>query len=209
MDLLLSTAYFPSIEYMACLSKASHVYIENHETYPKQSLRNRCYIAGSQGVQKLSIPVFRTLGNNTPVDKIQIDNSQDFKNHHFKTIQTLYSSAPFYDYYIDFIEEDIFSSEVNLVQYNLLILKRLMGFLKIQVDIVFTDCFQKYAHDRLDLRVEISQKSAFGSFSLVKNVPFYSQVFRKKNGFIENLSVIDLIFNEGPSASSILKKSYF
>ncbi|MDD2344900.1 MAG: WbqC family protein [Bacteroidales bacterium] len=207
MDLLLSTAYFPSIEYMACLSKANHVFIEKHETYPKQSLRNRCYLAGSQGVQMLTVPVVKIQGKNTPIDEIRIDDNQDFRNHHFKSIQTLYSSAPFFDYYIDFIKEDIFNSETHLLEYNLIIIRRLMSFLKIQVDISFTDCFQKYENNKLDLRTVISHKSAFGSFSIIKKVPFYSQVFREKNGFFENLSVIDLIFNEGPSASSILKNS--
>lgn len=209
MDLLLSTAYFPSIEYMACLSKANHVIIEKKETYPKQSLRNRCYLAGSQGVQMLSIPVVKKMGNNTPIDKIEIDDGQDFRNHHFKTIQTLYSSAPFFDYYIDFIKEDIFNPENNLVEYNTAILRRLMSFLKIKVKIDFTDCFQKCVNDKIDLRTVISHKSAFGSFSVVNSLPSYSQVFRTKRGFFENLSILDLIFNEGPSASLILRNSNF
>ncbi|MDD2411557.1 MAG: WbqC family protein [Bacteroidales bacterium] len=206
MDLLLSTAYFPSIEYMACLTKASRVFIEKHETYPKQSLRNRCYLAGSQGVQMLSIPVVKTLGNNTPVEKIQIDESQDFRSHHFKTIQTLYSSAPFYDYYIDFVKADIFNPENNLIEYNLTILKRLMSFLEIKVNINFTDCFQKNKNDKFDLRFVLSHKTAYGTFSIINSVQTYSQVFSDRNGFFANLSVIDLIFNEGPSASTILKK---
>lgn len=209
MDLLLSTAYFPSIEYMACLTKASRVFIEKHETYPKQSLRNRCYLAGSQGVQMLSIPVVKTLGNNTPVDKIVIDNAQDYRNHHFKTIQTLYSSAPFYDYYIDFVKEDIFNPENNLMEYNLTILKRLMSFLEIKVNIDFTDCFQKHKNDKFDLRFALSHKTAYGTFSIIKSVQTYSQVFSDRNGFFANLSVIDLIFNEGPSASAILKRIIF
>jgi len=191
---------------MACLTKASRVFIEKHETYPKQSLRNRCYLAGSQGVQMLSIPVVKTLGNNTPVEKIQIDESQDFRSHHFKTIQTLYSSAPFYDYYIDFVKADIFNPENNLIEYNLTILKRLMSFLEIKVNINFTDCFQKNKNDKFDLRFVLSHKTAYGTFSIINSVQTYSQVFSDRNGFFANLSVIDLIFNEGPSASTILKK---
>ena len=205
MEILLSTAYFPSIEYMACLVKASHVFIEKHETYPKQSLRNRCYLASSQGIQSLSVPVVKPMGNHTPVNKILMDEKQNFRNHHYKTIQTLYNSAPFFEYYEDFIKECVFYPENNLFEYNLNMLKLLMKILKIQTQMTLTESFNKDSDDKLDLRFLISKKKTCGSSSIMKSNNRYFQVFEQKNGFIENLSVIDLIFNEGPASISILE----
>ncbi len=209
MDVLLSTSYFPSVEYMACLLKASHVTIEKEETYPKQSLRNRCYLAGSQGVQMLSIPVVKTMGNHTPTSLIQIDESKVFRNHHFKTIQTLYRSAPFFEYYVDFIQDCIFFPEPNLFDYNLEIIRRLMNLLKIETPLTISENYQKTPDSKLDFRNNLTHKSSYGSFKVLKNSSYYVQVFDQKNGYIQNLSIIDLILNEGPSAMSILNNSHF
>jgi hypothetical protein len=205
MEILLSTAYFPSIEYMACLVKASHVFIEKYETYPKQSLRNRCYLASSQGIQTLSVPVVKPMGNHTPVDKILIDETQDFRTHHLKTIQTLYQSAPFFEYYLDDVRHAILFNETNLIKYNMNILEMLLKNIKLKKEMLFTMDFEKFMNDKIDLRNLISSKHSCNNYKVINNAPKYFQIFANKTGFFENLSILDLLFNEGPNTLNILR----
>lgn len=204
MEILLSTAYFPSIEYMACLFKASHVYIEKHETYPKQSLRNRCYLASSQGIQALSIPVVKPNGNHTAVNEVLIDEKQDFRTHHLKTIQTLYQSAPFFEYYIDDVRDAIMFNETNLVNYNMNILEMLFRNIIIKREVKFTLDFEKFLKEKIDLRNLITTKHSCNCYKVINNAPKYFQVFSDKIGFLENLSILDLLFNEGSNTPNIL-----
>lgn len=204
MDIIIPTSIFPSIEYIVCISLSNNAYIEKHETYPKQTLRNRYYIATAQGIQYLTIPVIKTLGNNTPVDKIEISSETDFRRNHFKTIQTNYKSAPYYDYYIDFIHDCLFFKEKSLIEYNTFVLKKICKILKINKEFQYTNEYLKEAGSSIDYRQKLCSKQVVGNFSYIKEVDNYNQVFKDKVGFIKNLSIIDLIFNEGPNTTNII-----
>lgn len=184
---------------------SSNTFIEKHETYPKQTLRNRYYIATSQGIQCLSIPVIKTQGNNTPIDKIIISSATDFKRNHFRAINTAYKSAPFFDYYIDFFYECLYYKEDLLIEYNTFILKKICQILSINKDINFTTEFKKKLLSQIDLRQNISNKNAVGEYSNIHDIGCYYQIFEDKIGFIKNLSILDLIFHEGPNAKNIIK----
>ncbi len=207
MDILVSTSIFPSIEYFACHFLASKTFIEHHETYPKQTLRNRYNIATSQGIQSLSIPVIKTQGSNTPICKIEISNATDFQRNHFRAINTAYKSAPFYEYYIDFFNDCIFHKTDSLMEYNTFVFRKICELLKINKEINFTTEYQKIPLNHVDLRNNLSSKSMINQYHYICDIEDYYQVFKEKAGLLKNLSIIDLIFNEGPRAEKIIKSS--
>lgn len=206
MDIVVSTSYFPSIEYIACHHLASNTLIEQYETYPKQSLRNRCYIATSQGLQSLIIPVVKKDGPNTQINRIEIMSNSDFKNQHIKALKTAYHSSPFFEHYFDFISNCINIDESNLIKYNNLIFSKLCELIHLKKEYFFTNEYNKEYIDKHDLRIKLGTKKSVKQFSVIKNQNQYNQVFQEKQGFIENLSILDLIMNEGPMAEIYIKK---
>lgn len=206
MDIVVPTAYFPSIEYIACHHLTSNTFIEQHETYPKQTLRNRCYIATSQGIQPLIIPVLKKDGPNTQINHIEIMHNSDFKKQHIKAIKTAYHSSPFFEHYIDIISECINIKESNLIKYNSFIFSKLCEIIHLKNKHYFTSEFNKELINKTDLRVQLCSKKSVTRFSIINHKTQYNQVFIEKQGFIENLSIIDLIMNEGPMAEIYIKK---
>ena len=204
-SLLLSTAYFPPIQYVTKL--LSSVIVEKFENYSKQSFRNRCVIYGANGPQTLVVPVKKTHGNKTLIKDILIDYDTNWQTNHFRSIQSAYKSAPFYEYYIDdyliFFEKKF----KFLLDLNTQITKIICDHLSIDSVIHFSKTFIHEFNPECDFRNTIHPKKRM--FKPDKNFqPFkYIQVFEEKYGFVENLSVIDLIFNEGIESRTILNKS--
>ncbi len=206
--ILLSTAYFPPIQYFSMISGFKELFIEKHENYSKQSYRNRCNILSANGMLPLVIPVKRLRGTKTSISDIRPDNSYNWQRLHSISIASAYRSAPFYEYYIDDIKP-FFDKKFNfLLDLNTAILDKLLSVLKISVTRKFTS---EYIDDVptgiIDLRDEIHPKSRNpGKNKLFKPV-VYPQVFQEKHGFRQDLSIIDLLFNTGPDARSIIEKS--
>lgn len=202
---VLSTAYMGPIQYFTKCILYSDIYIEQHETYLKQSYRNRCYIYGTNGRIKLTIPVKKLNSNKTK--DILIDYDTNWQRIHWNSIVSAYRSSPFFEFYEDDLKNFYSEKEKTLLDFNQKILKLLLGFLDIDIKISLTESFQrKYEHET-DLRECINPKKRLAGKDN-KFVPYkYNQVFIEKHGFIPNLSVIDLLFNEGSNAMEILRKS--
>lgn len=192
---LLSTAYFPSISWMAFFSQRKEVILDLWETYPKQSYRNRCHIATSHGVMNLSVPVKKPHGNQTKTQDILIDYQQKWQQLHWKSIQTAYQSAPFFLYYQDEIEELIKAEYGNLKEMNEKIILGIADLIGIRTQLKQTEDFTPIENNEEDFRFLIHPK---------KPSPFqikaYYQVFDDQLSFIPDLSVLDLLFNLGPEA---------
>jgi len=193
--LLLSTAYLPAIEYISLISKASQILIEKEENYIKQSYRNRCYILSSHGRQLLSVPVLLGSIHKTPVREIRIDYSKRWQQVHLRALTSAYSSSPYFQFYFESIEKIISSNFDLLIDLNSELLALILTILKINVNLRYTDRFEPSMSAEYDYRYALSPK--IQSHFLVKK---YLQVFDNSNGFVQNLSVLDLIFNVGPEA---------
>lgn len=198
--ILLSTAYFPPIEYFALLS-AFPVIIEQHETYRKQSYRNRCEIYSEKGLMPLSIPVTKPLGNHTPTNQVQTRNQDKWHIKHWRTIQSAYESSPFYLYYKDELKEFLSGNYENLFELNLQLIFRFSDLIGIKPKITLADQFEKNPEGVIDLRNEISPKKDH----IVTGFPSYIQVFSDRKGFIPNLSILDLLFNLGNESKFYLE----
>ena len=200
----LSIAYFPPIEYFALLAKYSDLYIEAHEHYQKQSYRNRCIICTPSGPEALSVPVIKEGGLSRPVRDIRIDYSDPWLQRHTRAFDAAYNSSPFWLYYKDELLEILLSKPEFLWDLNYMLLEKLLEMVGLKADIGLTDDFVK-EYPEGDFRCRIQPKHhGENLMEEHKKEKTYYQVFSSQNGFIPNLSILDLLSAEGPDAVSYI-----
>ena len=170
-----------------------------HKNYNKQSYRNRTFIHSANGVQKLTVPIKHSLIKFTLNDSY-IVNSTNWQQIHWKSIKIAYSSSPYFEFYKDSLEVFFSKKYTKLLDLNMKTIKMVSEWLEVDLN---NDFSKKYVEDyntKFDLRNLIEHKN-----KTKKLIPNYTQVFSNKNGFINDLSIIDLIFNEGPNSLRFLK----
>jgi len=204
---LLSTAYLPPVQYIGKFTGGNPVLIEKHENYQKQSYRNRCYIYGANGKLCLVIPVIKHHGEKTPVHAVEIDYDNPWQKIHLKSIESAYRLSPFYEYYADDFVALYGKKPALLFDWNLTLLNHIIKCLNLGEPPRTTSAYEKNAGAASDFRERIHPKPRlYRPDPLFQPVP-YSQVFRERHGFIPNLSIIDLLFNEGPHAAEVVRES--
>jgi hypothetical protein len=202
LPLILSTSYLPPIEYFTSIINSKEVIIEKKESYKKQTYRNRCEIYSSNGKLDLSIPIIKINGHNTKTEDIIISYKYNWQKKHWRAIESAYNSSPFFLYYKDDLIKFFAEKYESLIDFNFDLLMVLFEMLEIKPEVKFSKEFIKYYDENsIDKRNIISPKNNINSS---ENFPAYTQVFDTKLGFIPNLSIIDLIFNEGPNAIEYL-----
>lgn len=205
---LLASSFFAPIQYYCKLVQYPEIYIEQWENYSKQSYRNRCNIYGANGSLALSVPVVKATSKKILSKDVKISYDTDWQKLHWKGIEAAYKSSPFYEYYIDDFER-FFTKKWNyLLEFNNEIQNEILGALEIEPNIQFTDDFIEFGNSEYDdfrnlIHPKSSKLDKDESFSSEK----YYQVFGDKHGFIENLSILDLIFNMGPESLLYLESS--
>ena len=211
---LLSTAYLPSVAYMAVLARHDSVVIEQKETFPKQTFRNRAAIATGNGVLMLNVPVVRPYGNHTRTEQMTLSYNEPWNVRHWRAIVAAYSAAPYFLYYRDELEKILLQRHERLIDLNDAILNYLLQRFKINCHITYTDSFTPPSDPPTanDLRNLLTNKhtlphpnSQFSIFNF--QFPPYPQVFDTRFGFLPNLSAIDLLFNLGPEAKPLLMQT--
>ncbi len=201
---ILSLPYLPNLEYLICLLNWEKSYIDIHEHYEKQSYRNRAEILTADGVQTLSVPVQKISGKKEKMNEVRIDHRQKWMRTHWRAICSAYGKSPFFEHYIDSFKP-FFSKEYRyLWQFNLDILTICLRILNIKPHWELSRAYMENKTDYEDLRSTLHPKKRSDRQRRFV-IPTYTQVFGK--GFVANLSVIDLIFCEGPNASYFLKKA--
>jgi hypothetical protein len=193
--LLLSTAYLPPVEYFSLISHSVEVFIEREENYLKQSYRNRSIILSTHGPQSLSVPVYLGSQHKTKVKDIKIDYSKRWQKVHLGAIIASYNASPYFQYYFDDIEKIISRKNEYLIELNMNLTETLLNMLKLRINLALTSLFEPVADAQHDFRYSISPK-----IESKYQGKEYLQVFNNENGFVNNLSIIDLIFNTGPDS---------
>ncbi|OYT14894.1 MAG: hypothetical protein B7C24_15960 [Bacteroidetes bacterium 4572_77] len=155
--ILLSTAYFPPISYIALLFQHQEGQIDLWETYSKQTYRNRCYIASASGLMALSVPVKKPFGNKSITKDITIDYTENWQQTHWRSIKSAYQSSPFFLYYQDEIEAVFKEKHGSLHQMNAKILGVLLDLIGFDVPLKITEGFIKPAQESNDFRFSRSE----------------------------------------------------
>lgn len=193
MSALLTTAYLPPVSYMAVLLQRKTAAIEHFENFQKQSYRNRCVIYGPNGRQSLSIPVEKPI---SLIKDVRISYSENWQQVHIKSIEAAYGNSPFFEILGADLFHIIKQNHKFLVDLNNELLFLILQWLRAEVDISFTETFEPIAQHKRDLREIIHPKK---ESLLDQPLPYYQQ-FSGRYGFMADLSVIDLLFHEGPLA---------
>jgi hypothetical protein len=198
---LLPVAYFPPVSYFNALLHFDKIVVEQHETYPKQTYRNRCKIMTANGKLSLTIPMNKPFGNSTKTNEVQIFYGEKWQLIHKRTIESAYLASPYYLYFKDELEIVFHQQHQKLLDLNMSILSTLMELIGIEKKIELNPAYVHHPVDMLDLRQVIHPKKPFDG----KFFPAYTQVFSDRHGFQPDLSILDLLFNLGPETYPYLE----
>ena len=180
------------------MSLEKELVFEVNDNFQKQTYRNRCYIYGANGKQLLNIPIQKISGKQLTKD-VKIDYGSNWQMEHLKSLHSAYRSSPFFEFYIDDLEELFTKKETFLLDLNIQTIQKVMDALQLKVDYLLSKSYEKDLFNDYRFLVNAKSKEKF-------NFPTYTQVFNNKHGFIENLSILDLLFLEGPASELYIKK---
>lgn len=199
---LFPTAYFPSIALMAAMVQTGDIVIEQQETFPKQTHRNRTVIITANGAMTLSVPVVRPNGTHTLTTDIAISYAEHWNLIHWRALEAAYNSSPYFLYYRDGIEKILMQRYDRLIELNEAILEHLFAKLKTQHSITYTNDYRKPCGEPNDFRDRFSYKHP----ERLPECPKYEQVFSDRMPFDGNVGILDLLFNLGPESKDYLLK---
>lgn len=196
--MILPTAYFASIYQFALQAKQTEVFLDGKEHFVKQSYRNRCEIYGANGKLSLIVPL-KKWKNHSNTEDIKISFEDNWQHVHWKSIESAYRTSPFFEFFEEEIKPLIYNKEDNLFLRNLKITKELNALIGINQQISITDSYEAQIPD-YRITIHPKRKDFYNGLTFKA----YIQVFEEKNGFLPNLSILDLLFNLGTECKSYL-----
>jgi hypothetical protein len=202
MQALLHPSYFPSISHYVAMVQADSVLYEVEDNFQKQTNRNRAYIFSPNGIQLLNIPIKHTKEAHQKTKDIIVDNTSDWQKQHFKSLETAYRSSPFFEFFEDDIRPFYEKQHKFLLDLNYESIAIVSKCLREKIDFETTTEYLLEIDESTtkDYRYLIEGKK---DKSIIQR---YMQVFEDKHGFINNLSILDLLFNEGKFTVDYLKE---
>ncbi|WP_395051968.1 WbqC family protein [Flavobacterium sp.] len=200
MDILLQPTYFPSISSFVAMAKAETITFEMDDNFQKQTNRNRMYIYSPNGLQMLNIPVKHSKETHQKTRDIKIETDFNWQKQHFKSLEAAYRSSPFFEYFEDDIHKIFDKKHTFLLDLNFETMTLVSKCLGLPFDYKKTTEYFNEVPQFLDYRTLANGKKDTSKFES------YTQVFGEKFGFINNLSILDLLFNEGRYAKEYLLK---
>ena len=199
MNVIIHPSYFPSISHFVAVAKADVITFEMEDNFQKQTNRNRTYIYSPNGIQLLNVPVKHTKEAHQRIKEVKIENV-DWQKQHFKSLEAAYRTSPFFEYFEDEILPIFQKKHVFLMDLNLETMSIVSKCLRLEFDYTETTEYFHDVTDKTDFRNLINGKKDTSVFDP------YTQVFGNKHGYLNNLSILDLLFNEGRYALEYLRK---
>jgi hypothetical protein len=202
--ILIYPTYFPSISHYVAMVQSDQVTFEVDDHFQKQTHRNRTYIYSPNGKQLLYVPIQHIkIGAHQKTKDVKIDYSENWQKQHFKSLEAAYRSSPFFEYFEDEFIPIFEKKQHFLLDLNLEVFEVINNCLGIQILFEKTTEYFHKTEGVVDLRPLANGKKDF-----FKNEP-YTQVFEDRFGFLENLSIMDLLCSEGRYALEYLQKQPF
>ncbi|HLV14942.1 MAG TPA: WbqC family protein [Xanthomarina sp.] len=203
MKVLIHPTYFPNIAHAVAMAQADEVTFEMDDNYQKQTYRNRTYIYGANGKLQLSIPIIHSQKERQKYRDLKIYNAENWQDIHWKSLETAYRTSPYFEFYEDEIHPLFTEKAEFLLDFNLKCFNTILDCLQWDLKILKTEVYQKNVEDKLDFRYLANARKERSY-----NFDQYIQVFNSKHGFIPNLSILDLLFSEGPNSLNYLENQY-
>ena len=199
-NIIIHPSYFPSISHFVAMAQADNVSFEMEDNFQKQTNRNRMYIYSPNGIQLLNVPIKHSKEAHQRIKEVKIEKDFDWQKQHLKSLEAAYRSSPFFEYFEDDFAP-IFEKKYSfLMDLNLETMSIVSKCLKLEFNYDETLEFFHEITDKVDFRTLINGKKDTAVFDS------YTQVFGGKHGYLNNLSVLDLLFNEGRYALEYLRK---
>ena len=194
---LLCPAYLPNIRYFVWILEQKKIYISGETSYQKQTFRNRAEIYGANGKLKLIIPIRHIHNRSKQLDKnVKIAYDKDWQHHHWKSICIAYQSSPYFEFYKSDLLPFYKKKTISLFDYNFNLLKQIISLIDLPFNFELVK-WNSFDYNRMDQLISTKKE-------LDIQFEIYTQVFDSKFGFINNLSILDLLFNQGPNSRKYL-----
>ena len=196
--------YLPSLAWFTAVLPFDTVWLEAAEHYQKQSYRNRCYVRSANGVERLTIPVQEGT-HKQPIREVRIDTRQAWQDHHWRSLSAAYKKAPFFEYYESYFRQAYAKNWKYLFDVNTEMLTICLNLLNWKKEVSLTERFDRQVDNEIaDGRFKLKGRPGDQIDSLYRPYP-YLQNFG--SDFAPNLSIIDLLFCQGPAAGDVLRRS--
>ena len=199
MKSLVQPTYFAPIIQYVVIAQAEKAVFEIHDNFQKQTYRNRCNIATANGKQALTVPIQHQKGVKLKTSEIKIDYKDHWQIQHVRAIETAYSSSPFFEFYIDDLLPIFQTKYEHLLELNMATHEFISDAIELEVPFENSKEFEMQPEN--DFRALAIAKSKM-TFDLKR----YIQVFEPRLGFLSNLSILDLLFMEGPNTLNYLEQ---
>jgi len=199
MDILIHPNYFPNIHQFTQIIKANNILFEASDNYQKQTFRNRTYIYGANGKLGLFVPVIHTHKNRELFKDVKISYESNWMDLHLKSLQSAYRSSPYFEYFEDNFIKLYSEKEKFLVDFNIKCIQLISNLLDLNLNYKISNEYVEKTNDIIDLRGLSNARK-----EKKIDTPKYIQVFESKHGYLNNLSIVDLIFSEGPNSVSLI-----
>lgn len=205
-SILIEYQYLGPVQYYASILAFEEILIEAKEHFTKGSYRNRCYLPGPNGVQILSIPLEKDK-KKIVIDSCKIVYQEDWMKNHWQTIVSIYNRSAYFEYYKEQFEALYSKTYDTLFEFIEALNSLIFEILEVNPSIKkTTDYKSEYASDIKDYRLRINPRSK--SHDEAYTPIEYYQTFQEKTGFLSEMSILDLIFCEGPNAIYLLQQAY-
>ncbi len=193
--------YLGPLEFFSKLKEHSTktILIEKQEHFPKQTYRNRAQIYASQGKLDLIVPVVKGSKVHSKVKDVKISYDFNWQRLHWLSLQASYRRSAYFEYYEDDFAPFYSDKPVYLFDYNQALFELILKLLKMPLTYSFTDTYKEDYEQFEDARTTIHPKQQ----SPYQSKPYF-QLFEDRQGFLNNLSILDLLFNQGPQSLSFL-----
>jgi hypothetical protein len=199
MDILIHPNYFPNIHQFTQIIKANNILFEVSDNYQKQTFRNRTYIYGANGKLGLFIPVIHTHKQRELFKDVKISYESNWMDLHLKSLQSAYRSSPYFEYFEDDFIKLYSKKEKFLADFNIKCIKLISNLLDIDLNFKISNEYIEKTNEIIDLRGLSNARK-----QKTIETPKYIQVFESKHGYLNNLSILDLIFSEGKNSVSLM-----